>query len=472
MTADNNKIKIAKDCFLKGNQAMEKKNFDYAVKMHGTAVQLVPDNLVFRQTLRGCERKLYADNKTGAKMAGIRLTGVRQRVKKARSKSDWPGMDQAAEEGLAVNPWDAQLNADVGEACFHLGYTDIAEFGYEAAVEYEPENKGLLEKLADIHELRGNFTEARTCWGRILKLDPLNGRARSKMTEMDAKQTIEHGGYEGAKSTQEVRRSAYDDYRPATQSHVPESVAGPGVSLEADLLRGIRKNPTDKSNYIKLSDFYQRQKEFAKAADILNQVLEVSGGDYNIRELVEDNDLARLAHNLDLAKSGSADDESARKMVESLKREMHLRQIEVFSSRVERYPMDAGIKYQLAEKHMHVKDYKKAIPLLQQATADIRHEAKVRVALGKCFIAEKQNPLARYQFEKAVEKLNPHDNADLFCDARYYLGRLYDEFKDREKAEEQYNQVLSVDYNFKDARERLERLQRGDDHDGKSRDKR
>src|SRR3954471_12381691 len=110
--AVNNTIKIATDCFLKGNQAMEKKNFDYAVKMHSTAVQLVPDNLVFRQTLRGCERRLYGENKTGAKLAGLRLrlSGVRSRIRKARSKSDWPALDQAAEKGLIFNPWNAQLN--------------------------------------------------------------------------------------------------------------------------------------------------------------------------------------------------------------------------------------------------------------------------------------------------------------------------------------------------------------------------
>jgi Tfp pilus assembly protein PilF len=112
---------------------------------------------------------------------------------------------------------------------------------------------------------------------------------------------------------------------------------------------------------------------------------------------------------------------------------------------------------------MKSKETKKAIPLLQQATVDQRREPQVRVALGKCFIAEKQLKLARYQFEKAVEKINAHDNAVLYCEAHYILARLCEDGGDSDKAETSYSDVLSVDYSYKDTRERLERLQRGGD---------
>ena len=113
--------------------------------------------------------------------------------------------------------------------------------------------------------------------------------------------------------------------------------------------------------------------------------------------------------------------------------------------------MDAGLKYELATRLMKSKDYKKAIPLLQQATVDQRREAKVRVALGKCFIAEKQIKLALYQFEKSVEKINAHDDPELYCEAHYILGRLCEDEGDPEKAEKHFSDVLSVNYSFKDA---------------------
>jgi tetratricopeptide (TPR) repeat protein len=453
------KKKIAADCYLKGNQAMEKGNFDYAVKMHGMAAQLIPDNVHFRQTLRGCERRLYNNNKSGAKFASARLLGVRNQIRKARSKKEWPAMDQAAEEGLTVNPWDAQLNADVGEACHYLGYSDVAEFAYETAVENNPESKEFLQKLMEINEERGNYPKALECARRLTKLEPNNGKLRAQLTGLEAKQVMCRGGYDGAKSTQEVRRNAYDDYRPATEKYVPDTVAGPGVSLESDLRHAIRKSPTEKGNYIKLVEILEQKKEFEQANAVLKQALDATGGDVNIREILENSDLKRLRHEIELGKAVAADDEAGQKNIGRLKRELLLREVEVFSSRVDRYPTDARFKHELGKRYMQLKEFKKAIPLLQQATVDQRREAEVLVLLAKCFLAERQQKLARAQLEKAVEKLNPHDNPETYCEAHYILGRLCEDAGDRDDAEHHYGQVLGVNYAYKDARDRLESMQ-------------
>ena len=459
----DNKKKIAADCFRKGNDAMEKKNFDYAVEMYSSSVQLVPDNLMFRQTLRGCERYLYENNKKGATLARLRLrlTGVYRKIRKARSKSNWTAVDQAAEKGLTLNPWNSHLNADMGDACLNLGFTEIAEFGYAIAVENDPENRKFLEKLGGVFELRGNYAKAIECWKKISKLYPNEGEVRAKITGLEATRVMDHGGYEGAKTTQEVKKSAYDDFRLAENRKVPDAVSGPGVSVVADLERAIRKNPADKGSYLKLADHYRKQKDFDKATDTLKKAFEATGSaDLNIRQIIEDVELDRRRHEIELGKS-IAKDEAGKKNIEALKRELHQREIEIFSGRVERYPMDAGLKYELAMRYIKSKDYKKAIPLLQQATVDQRREAKVRVALGKCFVAEKQVKLGRYQLEKSIEKLNPHDDPELYCEANYILGRLCEDAHDTEKAEKGYSDVLSVNYDYKDARVRLERLQKG-----------
>ena len=57
------------------------------------------------EVLRGSERKKYKDNKTGAKMAGIKLMRVRGTIKKDKLKKekDWASIERSAEKGLAVN---------------------------------------------------------------------------------------------------------------------------------------------------------------------------------------------------------------------------------------------------------------------------------------------------------------------------------------------------------------------------------
>ena len=273
---------------------------------------------------------------------------------------------------------------------------------------------------------------------------------------------MDRGGYDEAKSTQEVRRNAYDDYRPATEKYVPDTVAGPGVSLEQDLRRAIRKAPTEKGNYIKLGEHFQKQKDFDKASEVLKEALDATGGDVNIREFYEDNDLMNLRQQIEQAKSIAADDEAGQKRIASLKRELLLREIEVYSSRTERYPKDARFKHELG-KRVHADEG------LQQgdppAPAGDRRPAAGpgrAGAPGKCFLAEKQPKLARSNLERACEKLNPHDEPETYCEAHYILARLCEESGDRDDAEHHYSVVLSVNYAYKDARERYEKLQGGD----------
>jgi hypothetical protein len=58
MAADKNKK--AGDCWKRGVEAIGKANWDYAIEMFREAVRLVPDNRMFRETLRGVEEKKYA----------------------------------------------------------------------------------------------------------------------------------------------------------------------------------------------------------------------------------------------------------------------------------------------------------------------------------------------------------------------------------------------------------------------------
>ena len=462
---EDRRKKIISQCWRTGSDALNKQSWDYAIEMYSKCVELDPENLTYRQVLRGAEYKKYNNNKKGATMAGVKLAGTRQRIKRARTKEDWKTVDQEAEKGLLVNPWDGQLNADVGDACHHLGYSDVAKYAYERAVESDPTNKDYLRQLAQILEERGEYDQAIGCWDRVRKLDPLDSEARSKMTQLSADKVMDRGGYDDAKTTREVKKTAYDLDRP-TQRATPGAVDGPGMSVEADLQRAIRKDPAAVENYVKLADYYKREKKLAEAAEQYQKALEVSGGDANIRELLEDVELDMLRHNrmtaAELARA-NPEDATAKQNSTALAVELVKREIEVYSRRIERHPKDSRLKFDLATRYMRIQKWGQAIPLLQQASADQRLESEVLVRLGQCFINDGKKELARRQFDKAIPTINAHDRPDLFKEAHYFLGRVCEDAGQRDQAEAHYSEILAVDYNYRDVRERLEKLQSGGD---------
>ncbi|MFM8222551.1 MAG: tetratricopeptide repeat protein, partial [Planctomycetaceae bacterium] len=142
-TSDGDKKRIAADCWRRGNAALPAENFDYAIEMYLTAVKLLPDSLVYRQSLRFTEYKKFKNNGSGASMAGMRAMGSRGRVKTARLSKDWATVDLAAEEGLQLNPWDVGFNIDVGDAARARGHGEVAVFAYQEALKREPGHKEL-----------------------------------------------------------------------------------------------------------------------------------------------------------------------------------------------------------------------------------------------------------------------------------------------------------------------------------------
>jgi len=139
------------------------------------------------------------------------------------------------------------------------------------------------------------------------------------------------------------------------------------------------------------------------------------------------------------------------------------REVEVLAGRVENHPNDMKMRYDLAERYRKTKQYVKAIPLLQQAVADIRISEDALVSLGECFIRSGKADLGRRQFIKALETLNAKDKPDAFKNAHYFLGRLYEKASKNEDAEKHYNEILGVDYDFRDVLKRLEEIQGGDE---------
>lgn len=458
--ADDPKKKIAQDCFKKGTEAMIKQNWDYAIEMFGQSVKFDPGNLMFRQTLRGVERRKFPKG-TGAKMAGMRLMGVKASIKKARMTKNWASLDQSAEEGLTLLPWDAELNADMAEATSNQGFTDVAVAGYRWAVESDPNNKVFLKSLGSLLEQKGEFLEAIKFWERVFKLDPLDMEARSKITQLNASSVIRDGEFEDdegkkkERSIEEIRKVI------GKQTSASSAADGPGQSEEADLQRAVRKDPDNKDAFLKLADYYRRGGKLEDAGAMYQKALELSGGDPNIREQLEDVEIDLMRKSVEIAKSNAAktpDDKEAEAMAKAQATELLKREVETYRVRVERHPNDLRLKFTLGERFYKLKMYSQAIPLFQAAVQDNRMEGPALLLLAKCFINEKKGILARKQLEKAVPKLNAQEHRDAFLETHYYLGRLCEEAKEPDKAEEHYGEVLAVDYEYKDALKRLESL--------------
>ena len=451
--AERNKD-LAKKCWKHGSEALAKQNWDLAIQMFFQAAKEDPANLFYRQNLRGAEKKKYGDNGKGAGMSGLKLRSPKSSVKKAKSKKNWDEMDVAAEEGLRINPWDVDLNTAVAEAAAEREYYQVAKFAYNEALQPDPQNKDLLKQYADMLEEMTEYPEALNVWNRLQRLDKDDKDIQRKITHLTTEQMMKRTRGEEAKTSREVMEAA-SEYDKAS-GLTPAGVDGPGQDPESDLKRAIRKAPDNPDNYVRLGDLYTKGGKLKQAVAAFRQAADLNS-DPAIVERAEDAELAEMRQRVDQAKAKARDLKDEKRMARAKEAEskMNDRHIEVLRERTERHDKNMRHKYDLGLLLLGKKEAQEAIPHLQRAASDTRFEVGARVALGEAFLMDNKRPLAKRQFETALTKIDVQEQPDDFLKAHYALGRLAEAAGDTAEAEKHYGDVLGVDYNYRDANDRL-----------------
>lgn len=453
----------AAKCYRAGNEALQRKNFEYAANMYQQCARLVPDNVLYRNIARGAAYKMYDDNKTGAgKLAKMKIGGMRSKAKKAKAKKEFVEASAELEKALLLNPWDMQTNYDLAEIAKEADWMEVAQFAMTCARNSDPDNKDLNIALADILAERHQYIEAAKVWEHICTLDPDDGDARSEVNRMYTRHTTESAKFEEAGTTTDLRADGTMEAH-EIEKRLGASKAGnadgPGMDQRADMERETRKNPESVEAWQKLGAYLKRIKDYKPAYEAFTKALEIEPENHAVREQGEDVEIELLRLKLAEAREGGDSEAIKAAATKLLKREM-----QIYETRVQRYPQDLNLKFELGSRFLKTNSPKlipKAIPLLQTASKSPQLKGHALVMLGQCFIKEKKPSLAKGQFERALPELHPENDAALVIESQYLLARIYEQLGNTEKAESHYGEVLVLEYDYKDAKDRLEALQSG-----------
>jgi len=149
-----------------------------------------------------------------------------------------------------------------------------------------------------------------------------------------------------------------------------------------------------------------------------------------------------------------------RKQLKLHDREINEFETRVYEERSKQYPTDMRVKYELARRLFHGGRIDEAIPLFQQARSDARVRGDCRLHLGKCFFAKKFFDQAIDVLRRGLDELGL-GGGRLLHELNYWLARALEASGDAEEARKTFGHLIQLDYNYRDARLRLERLVAG-----------
>ena len=123
------------------------------------------------------------------------------------------------------------------------------------------------------------------------------------------------------------------------------------------------------------------------------------------------------------------------------------------ASRVERYPNDLHLRYELGVQYFTYEYYDEALEHLQLAQKSPKDRLWALYYLAMCFLMKGQGDMAVMQLETARDAIPTMD--DLKKKIVYQLGLCAEQSGDLEKAYQYYKDVYSTDVGFEDLGERM-----------------
>lgn len=435
----------------RGRQALESGRYDIAVDMLMEAVNAAPDVLETRKLLRAAQIANFKKNGKAGFGAKIGYMMARQKIMALVKKGEGVAAMAEAELLLKQNPLDADNIEAAVKAAEAAGKADFAAITIEAAYECSNKDPALLERVATYYTMANRWDKARDCYQKLLELRPGDQNLLQKLKNTEARATMS-AGWEQTAGKKGGFQNLIANKEQAAKLDAANKAMVVGDDAEAmikDKLEQIEKEPKNMNARRALARIYIQNKRFYEAIEALEAAIEASGSmDPELDRMLSGTKVQYYDQQIAALKE-QGDEEGAINM----EGEKNQFVFDDLATRVERYPNDLHLRYELGIQYYTYEYYDDALAHLQLAQKSPKDRLPTLYYMAMCFLAKGQVDMAVMQLETAREGMSIMD--DLKKKVVYQLGLCAQEAGDLEKAYNYYKEVYSSDIGFMDLSERM-----------------
>lgn len=437
--------------FDRADQVTETGNWDYAIEMYLEGISKEPDAME-----RGHQK--LREVALMRKAAGGKGPGFFEKAKHKIGKDPLQNLI-SAEWLMSRDPANPSHWSEIVKAGKALELEEVVRWAggvlYDIARNTD-KNKAKL----DIYEfLMSNYAEmklypeaVRACQAAV-NLNPNSADLTDRLRNLSAQETIQTGKYDQEGDFTKAVKDIKGQMDLAKKDQVSQDKGFLGE--QADRARAAYEaEPTVPGKISALVDALLKLDDESyenEAIDVLEKAYRDTGT-YRFKMRIGDIKMRQLTRRYNkLRKAG--DKEAA---VQAAKEQLAF-ELEEFAERAANYPTDMAIKYELGRRQFIAGRYDDAIATLQQARRDPKHRTSAMTLLGSAFFKKEWYSEAGETFEQALEGDVPEARQK---ELRYNLGLTFEAQNNVERALQEYSDVAQIDFNYKDVRERIERLRK------------
>ena len=446
-----------RNLFNKGFASFERGNLDYAIDVLLKCVELSPGYLQARMYLRRAEIAKFRKARKGPfahKLSSLKggPSYLKTKALLQTGKTDQALM--ASEKLLAMDPLNSSFVCLFAKAAEAAGQVEAGIQTMEMAREFHEANMNFMQQLGELYSGVGNHAGALVCFEKLAEARPRDPTAIKLRKDAEALVSINKGRLQSVGKAGEVNQEMLKDKDESLRLEQEGKAVlsnKDSESLIRDAEAKIEADPKNINYYRNLSRLYTQQDRFEEAMSTLDRARELQANDPDLDRTAAA--IRRQSYDFRVKALREGGDEHGAVELESERNQFLFDNLR---ERVERYPTDLRLKFELGRMYLDYEYIDEAILQLQLAQRSPKDRVMALYLLGQCFRKKDQNDMAVMQLESALEGLVAMDEQKK--DVYYALGELAEERGDWGKAAEYFKEIYRHDIGYRDITQRVEKV--------------
>jgi tetratricopeptide (TPR) repeat protein len=448
----------AREHFEKGVAAMERNNFDYAMDMFDSALELAPALLRARKYLRVASiRKQKLGKVSGLTHAMSSLTGMgavfqaQGLIKKKPAEAV-----KAVEKLLRKDPLNLQFINLMVEAARAASMPEVALLTLEVAKENYANNIDILQTLGRLYQDENRMHDARLVYEELARLKPNEPQFIKLLKDATALDSMQRGQWDDQSTDFRSKlKNKSESVQLERQAKAVQSDRDLDV-LIAETQMKITRDPNNTNYQRALADYLTKANRLEEAMEVLLKAQEKSGGtDPQLERQITALNVRRFDEAI--AEHEKAGDAAG---VAELRTQKTAYLMDDAEDRVKRYPNDLQFKYELGVLYYEAGRHLEAIQQFQKSKSNPQRRLRSLYYMALCFKAKGQHDLAIEQLEGANSELSLMDDTKM--DIIYELGSICEAIGQADRAADYYKQIYAVDISYRDVAQKIEKSYKKD----------
>lgn len=446
--------------FTKGNDALSRDNFDYAVDLFCQVLAREPGLVECRRALRSAQQH---------------KSGGRGFLKKAWSSASSSPQIAKAQITLHKNPAEALaiaeqvLNNDPNNTLAHrivvsaasaLDLPQTAVMSLEVIHRHSQKDKKLAIEFANALADAGEVQRAEKILVDLARSAPTDTELAQALKDLSAKRTLGEGGYEKIATGEGSYRDILRDEKKSVsleQENRVQKTEDTTERLIQEYEARLQTEPTNLKLVRSLAELYTQRKQFDRALALYQRVQSSEmGNDPSLQRIIGMTVVRKFDHQIEQLDAGTPDYAEQRAKLEADKLAFQLTECQ---KRVEQYPTDLAIRFEMGALYFQAGKIGEAIREFQKAQDNPHKRIAAMNYLSQCFAKRKMYDLAAETLQNAIKEKVLFD--DEKKELIYNLGCVLENMGQKEAAIEQFKLIYKVDIGYRDVAAKVDAFYAG-----------